>query len=126
MTVIELPTLQSEELRAETSHDESGVLVRLLGTAESASMKALDGFLKKLHAEAVGHKVSEVTVDLRQLEFMNSSCFKVFVTWIGELEGVERERQYKIRFLSDENKHWQRRSLGALGCFNVDLIRVET
>jgi hypothetical protein len=125
MTAIALPILQLEELRAETSQDENGVLVRLLGTAESASMKALDGFLKKLHAEAVAHNVSEVTVDLRQLEFMNSSCFKVFVTWIGELEGVERERQYKIRFLADEDKDWQRRSLGAPGCFNVELTRVE-
>jgi hypothetical protein len=48
------------------------------------------------------------------------------VSWIGQVQDLEAHRQYRIRFLSDDNKHWQRRSLGALSCFAVDLIQVET
>jgi hypothetical protein len=63
-------------------------------------------------------------VDFRAFDFMNSSCFKAFVTWIGLVQELE-SGQYKIRFLSDEGKHWQRRSLDALRCFAVDLIQIE-
>jgi hypothetical protein len=57
---------------------------------------------------------------------MNSSCFKAFVSWLGVLQDVDRVRQYRIRFLSDDQKHWQRRSLSALCCFAVDLVRIES
>ena len=89
-------------------------------------MKSIDSLLKALHEEALRLQVREVTIDLTQLEFMNSSCFKAFVTWIGNLQDLESPKQYSIVFKSDDNKHWQRRSLEALSCFAVDLIRVET
>jgi hypothetical protein len=57
---------------------------------------------------------------------MNSSCFKTFITWIVRVRNLAPDAQYKIRFLSDQEKHWQRRSLGALSCFAVDLIRIES
>ena len=100
--------------------------VRLVGSAESVVMGALGKMLGKVHGEAIRLEVREVTVDMRELEFMNSSCFKAFVSWLGELQNLDPGRQYRIRFLSDEQKHWQRRSLGALSCFAVDLIQIDT
>jgi hypothetical protein len=127
MTTFDIPDIHSAELRSEVSSDLPTLLqLRLVGTAESDAMGLLGPLLKKVHAEALGHHVREVTVDLRDLEFMNSSCFKVFVSWVGELEDVAPERQYRIRFLSDENKHWQGRSLGALMCFATHLICIES
>jgi hypothetical protein len=122
----EVPVIKTADLRSETSFEGSGVLLKLFGSAESEAMAALDDLLIKVHARAVEGGVREVTIDMRNLEFMNSSCFKAFVSWIGEVQDLETQRQYRIRFLSDDQKHWQRRSLGALSCFAVDLIQVET
>jgi anti-anti-sigma regulatory factor len=126
MTKLDVPDIHTESLQSELSFETPTELqLRLVGTAETESMEALSALLKRLHREALGHGVREVAVDLRSLEFMNSSCFKAFVSWVGELEEVDIERQYRIRFLSDESRHWQARSLGALTCFATHLIRVE-
>jgi hypothetical protein len=64
---------------------------------------------------------------MRELEFMNSSCLKAFVSWIAKLEDVEDpQAQYRIRFLSDATKLWQRRSLGALTCIDADRLQVDS
>jgi hypothetical protein len=125
MTTIDVPVIQTDELHSEASYAAPAVNVRLIGSAESVAMAPLGHLLGKLHGEALRLEVREVTIDMRELEFMNSSCFKAFVSWLGELQDMDPTRQYRIRFLSDEQKHWQRRSLGALSCFAVDLIQIE-
>jgi hypothetical protein len=126
MMTMDVPVIQTAELHSEATYTPPRVSVRLVGSAESVAMAPLGHLLGKLHGEAVRLEVRQVTVDLRELEFMNSSCFKAFVSWLGELQDLDATRQYRIRFLSDERKHWQRRSLGALSCFAVDLIEIET
>jgi hypothetical protein len=127
MTAFQIPEISTEDLRSEALLvPPEAVKLRLVGTAESSTMAALSGLLTGLHAEAVSHHVREVTVDLRDLEFMNSSCFKAFVSWVGRIEDLDTEQQYRIRFLSDPKKHWQERSLGALACFATHLIRIES
>jgi hypothetical protein len=64
-------------------------------------------------------------VDFRELEFMNSSCFKCFVTWLGIVQDLEPTRQYKIVFASNRELHWQRRSLNALRCFAMGVVTIE-
>ena len=126
MTTIDVPVIQTDELLSEATYAPPAVNVRLVGSAESVAMAPLGHLLGKLHGEAVRLEVRTVTIDMRELEFMNSSCFKAFVSWLGELQDLDPGHQYRIRFLSDEQKHWQRRSLGALSCFAVDLIDIET
>jgi hypothetical protein len=126
MTMIDVPVIQTEDLHSEASYAPPAVSLRLVGSAESVAMPSLGNLLGKLHGEALRLAVREVTIDMRDLEFMNSSCFKAFVSWLDELQDLEPDRQYRIRFLSDEQKHWQRRSLGALSCFAMDLIQIET
>ena len=125
-TTAEIKNIETHDLRAEATQEANAVTVRLTGSAETASMGALDTMLREVHATAMRIGAREVKVDLRQLEFMNSSCFKTFITWIGQVQELEAAKQYTLRFLSDGTKHWQRRSLGALSCFAVDLIRIET
>lgn len=98
----------------------------MTGSAESAALTALDAFLKRLHRSAVDAKIAEVVVDMRKLEFMNSSCFKVFVSWLGSVQDLDAAKQYRIHLLSNPNLHWQRRSLAALSCFAVDLVTIST
>lgn len=117
--------ITTPDLKTATTQSPSALSVQLIGNAESASMRDLDEFLKRIHGAALESKLPEVVVDLRELEFMNSSCFKTFVSWVNAIQEAAADRQYKVRFVGDQNKHWQNRSLGALACFAIDLIRVE-
>ena len=123
MTIQEIST---RDLKTETEVERSAYTVKMTGFAETPMMGELDGFLKRLHQHALDNKVPEIVIDIRGLEFMNSSCFKAFVTWINTLQEAPQGSQYRVRFVSDEKKHWQNRSLGALACFAVDLIKIET
>jgi hypothetical protein len=123
MTAIQ--EIATSDLNTETEIARSAFTVKMSGSAETGAMTELDEFLKRLHQSAVTAKVPEVVIDMRALEFMNSSCFKQFVTWINTLQESPADAQYKVRFVADEKKHWQNRSLGALACFAVDLIRIE-
>jgi hypothetical protein len=126
MASIDVPGIETNELRARAMVEGGGVAVHFAGSADSRAMETIGRFLTRLHHESQRLGLPEVTVDFREFDFMNSSCFKAFVSWIGEVQELEPVKQYKIRFLSDENKHWQRRSLDALRCFAIDLIRIET
>ena len=44
----------------------------------------------------------------------------------GVIEDVvqEQPRRYKVRFLSNPNFHWQKRSLHSLRCFAVELVSI--
>lgn len=126
MTDLNVPAVSTADFQANALHDAAGVSVRLTGNADVRVMAPLDAMLRTLSAELERLSVPEVVVDLRNLQFMNSSCFKSFVTWLGQVQELEPEKQYRIRFLSDANKHWQKRSLSALSCFAVDLVKIES
>lgn len=114
------------DFTARAVHAERTITMTLTGNADHAAIAALDRALAAVHAAATAHAVTEAVVDLRRLEFMNSSCFKSFVTWISDVQELAAPAQYKLRFLSDPSLHWQKRSLHALRCFAVELIAVET
>ena len=56
--------------------------VRFAGTGEAEGAAVLDRFLGLLHEQAVSRALREVTIELRELEFINSSCLKAMVAWI--------------------------------------------
>jgi hypothetical protein len=111
----------SAEANAEGSHMD----VTLTGTADLTVKGQLDRFLRSLHAEARRRALVEVSVDVRRLEFMNSSCLKSFVWWISTVQEQTPEERYRIVFLSSPTVYWQRRSLNALACLAGDIIRVQ-
>jgi hypothetical protein len=121
-----VPGIQLEELRVTASVRGAAARLVLAGTADTRAAEALGEMLKKLHTRCTEAGVLEVEVDLRDLEFMNSSSFKAFVSWITAVRELDRGKQYKLTFQSDNGKHWQRRSLGALSCFAIDLITIRT
>jgi len=126
VTTAKLPAIDVSELRATAASDAERLTIVLDGTADLRTQEQLDDFLEAVDRSARAMKAPEVVVDLRKLEFMNSSCFKAFVSWIGRLQELDAGDQYKIRFLSDQRMLWQRRSLHALSCFAADLITIET
>lgn len=111
-----------------TAEAESGVgalNVKLAGNADLNVKQQLDRFIASVHEEARRMGVAEVVVDLRKLEFMNSSCLKSFVWWISSIQEQGSSGQYRITFLSSPTMYWQRRSLNALACLASDLVSVQ-
>jgi hypothetical protein len=125
MSEIEALRVDSKDLSIRASRlGEDSIELAMTGSAETTDAGALTALVRRLQEHAQQTRLAEVVVDLRQLEFMNSACFKAFVTWLGELRQADGSAQYRVRFVSDRNKHWQRRSLGALQCFAPSLVSI--
>lgn len=123
-----LPELSRSEprLTVDASLGEEGITIRLLGEAGMEAMPTVEQTLSGLHTEMRGRKLPAAVIDLTKLDFMNSSCFKVFVTWIDQIQQLDPVSHYRIRFISSPSILWQRRSLQALQCFAAELITIET
>jgi hypothetical protein len=85
--------VQAGDLHA-TAHEGDGVItLKLVGTADGLARPGLNQLLGRLHNECNRGSVREVLVDLVELEFMNSSCFKSFITWIVALRRLPDDQQ---------------------------------
>jgi hypothetical protein len=121
-----LPKLVCDAMTADSTLDGDQIRMVLEGTADSQSRTELDDYIGKLHVEAQRLGTKTVHIDLKELEFMNSSCLKIFVAWLAQLNDLGPEKQYKLVMHSNPQLLWQRRSLAALSCFAVDLVTVES
>ena len=104
--------------------EDAELVVTFSGNGDMSAVDALGRYLKEVHREALSQQVNDVSFDFRDLYFMNSSCFKAFVTWIDQASRGEKP-SYRIRFLTNPRLHWQRRSLEALRCLSPSVVRVE-
>jgi hypothetical protein len=104
--------------------EDGALVVSFSGNGDMSAVEVLGRYLRQVHQEAVSLKVNDVSFDFRDLYFMNSSCFKAFVTWIDQASRSE-QHGYLIRFLTNPRLHWQRRSLEALRCLAPNVVRVE-
>jgi hypothetical protein len=117
---------QAGTFSAEIERDEDVVTVRLEGDANMAAVGPIGQALVDAHERAMGSPTSLVLIDFRRLEFMSSACFKKFVGWLDAAQQAPPATQYRVRFLSNPQYHWQRRSLHALQCFALDLVTIES
>ena len=124
--MIDIPTINANDLRAAPSYAEGQLSLQFAGSADSRSQGAIEAMLGRVHSEALRLRVPEVSVDFRDCDFVNSSCFKAFIVWLEQIQELEEEQQYRLRFYSDETKAWQRRSLQALSCFAIELVHIES
>jgi hypothetical protein len=120
-----IPSVQDLEFSAEAQASGRVLTIKLMGNADLNVKAQLDRFVAAVHEHAVKASAEEVTVDLRRLEFMNSSCLKSFVWWISTVQDLGPPGNYKITFLSSPSMYWQRRSLNALACLATDLVSVQ-
>jgi hypothetical protein len=123
---LELPKVSGAVMTAQGQLTDGNLAVTFAGTADSETRDQLEDFVKAVHTEALRLKVPQVIVDFRELEFMNSSCFKIFVAWLAQLRDLGADSQYRIQIRSNPNLLWQRRSLAALSCFAIDLVTIQT
>jgi anti-anti-sigma factor len=117
--------IDGADFNAASERDDARLCVRLQGHADVGAKSALDGFVAEIDKEASADWVAEVVVDLRRLDFMNSSCLKTLVTWLNNVRQRPEDEQYPIRFVRDRNAYWQERSLDALQAFAPGIVKLE-
>ena len=117
-------SIRDTRFDASAAREGGDIVVRFRGNAEMNAERYLPDFLAAVHGAAVREQVAHVRVDLTELAFMNSSCFKDFIVWLEKLRESPGERQYRVAFLSSAKQHWQRRSLQALSCFAKDHVTI--
>ncbi len=106
-------------------YDGKTITLHIIGDGNMNAIAPLEETLIALHVEAQRLRASVVALDLMRLEFMNSACFKKVLTWVGRVQSMDAQIQYRIRLISNPKLLWQRRSLHALRCFAVDLITID-
>ncbi len=119
---MELPTVEEEGLTlgpVPGANDR----VRFAGTGEAEGAAVLDRFLGILHRQALANQLRRVTIELEELEFINSSCIKAMVAWIYKVD--TEGRPYKIHLRRDAKMHWQRTSLATLQRLAPDVVVIE-
>jgi hypothetical protein len=121
-----VPPVSTREFAADAAWEGSSIVLQFRGTADMDACAPLGAFVIGVHREAQRVGVERVIIDFHRLEFMNSSCFKEFIAWFGDLVELPPEKQYRIHFRSNGAMLWQRRSLHALRCFAIDLVTVES
>jgi hypothetical protein len=85
--------------------------VRLSGTISTTSAQnELARHLVQIHEGIVAKKYPSFTVDVRGLNFVNSSAIRVFVNWIS----LADQARYKLVFLTDHSITWHRLSFSVL------------
>jgi hypothetical protein len=99
--------------------------LQLSGSADVSTRTRLEALIGWLHGQLEAAHAPAVVVDMRQLEFMSAAAFNALVGWLALLSDLPPEHRYRIRFRSNPNIRWQRRSLSALSCFATDVVAIE-
>lgn len=101
-----------------------GLTLCLVGNADLRAADALGRFVREADVAAIAARLDAVTIDLRQLEFMNAVCLRELAAWVSRLQAMPADRRYRLRFVIDPNRHWQRLSLPMLKCFGTELVEL--
>ena len=112
------------DFSGEAWNEVQGLQVKLVGTADMSIRDVLSEFLASVHQRALGDHVTEATLDLRQLAFMNSACLKELAVWIGDIQELPVADRYRIVLHSSPEILWQRRSMEALSRLGSDLVTI--
>jgi len=73
----------------------------------------LGGCFRRMHEAALADGLSELSVDVRQLTFVNSSAIRLFVDWSSWVANAGA-KGYLLRFRTDRRITWQRTSFAVL------------
>lgn len=115
MNRLGLANITHERVLVQVSDSVSGVLVSVSGDIDMQDpSKLLDPFFLELHKEALKLSIAVVEVDVRRLNFLNSSGIKALAKWIMMISPVPAGKRYQVRLLHDRSLAWQAASLPTL------------
>lgn len=86
--------------------------VSFSGSGETGGVDVLRDFIDRLHDATMKAGLTEISVDMVDLTFINSSCLKVLVSWVYKVDTTGRP--YRIELVRDTRMHWQKGSLDTL------------
>lgn len=101
------------------------IAVTVRGNADMAAHEPLKKFLDALDASAKAKHVKEALFELNELYFMNSTCLSLLLRFINGVAAAKPADRYKLRFRSNPNLRWQKKSLAALQAYAEDLVVIE-
>jgi hypothetical protein len=126
MSRIPIAELKGEDFSARASLDGEVPQVELVGKADLEVRADLEQFLDAVHEQTLRLRLALVRVDLRRLEFMNSSCLRCLIRWVGLIQALDPKRRYRMLLVSNPSIIWQKRSLVALSLLASDLLQIDT
>lgn len=118
----ELQAVTLEDFRITPSIVDGCIVVCLQGTGDSLASDALRICLTEVENNAMKGEVTAVEFDIRGLQLLNSTCLKVFASFLLAL--VSGKRDCPIRFIVDSKSPWQARSLFALERMASNMVSV--
>jgi hypothetical protein len=124
VTPYPLNPIEEPDFTATGQFEGTRLAMRLWGNADMRVKTRLDVFLDEADRQSVAANVTEVVVDFRELVFMNSSCLKALVTWLGRVQDRPVDQRYAVRFLKEPAAHWQKRSFNALSAFANEILTI--
>jgi hypothetical protein len=101
------------------------VELRLAGSADFRSDAALADLLARVDEEARRAGRRLVRVDLRSLDFMNSSSFKRLISWLLAAQQHPEDQRYAVRLRVRSSVYWQRRSIPAIGLVCGEAVAID-
>lgn len=124
MTPISLTPIDEGDFKASGQLEGERMALQLWGNADMRVKARIDTFLEEADSKAIAAGVKEVVVDFRELVFMNSSCLKALVTWLGKVQDRPVNERYAVRFVREPAAHWQKRSFNALVAFASEVLTI--
>lgn len=100
------------------------VLVRLTGNGDVIAYPHMERVFRAAHGGAQGTPPKAVRLDIRELSFMSSSCFKHLVLWMQQILALAPESRYQVGVDSARKHAWQARSLRTLTNFAGQVVQV--
>lgn len=111
------------QLKVGATYATDRLVLAMSGSADLRDSTPLAALLLEHDREIRRLKLTQVDVDVRTVEFMNSSALNAFVRWFADMKSKGEE--YRVRFIADPTKRWQRGSLNALATFAAGNVTVE-
>src|SRR5258708_35154770 len=118
-------TIKAESFSAHYEAKGNQMIVWMRGNADMAVHERVKAFLDALDQAVRAARAKEAVFELAELYFMNSSCLSLLLRFINGVVGLRTPEQYKVRFRSNPNLRWQRKSLAALRAYAQELVVVE-
>ena len=114
--------IKIEGFSAQSEQRGATIVVSLRGNADMAVHERLQKYLDELHGLARATHAKEAIFELQDLYFMNSTCLSLLLRFINGVVSAKPAEQYKLRFRSNPNLRWQKKSLDALHAFGADVL----
>jgi len=119
------PFVKTQWFAAQSERRDNAIFVTMSGNADMDVHERLKSFLHELHMLAKAVRPMEVVFQFHELYFMNSSCMSLLLRFINDIVSSRVADQYKVRFRSNPEQRWQRKSFDAMQAYAPDLVTVE-